>query len=78
MPLDFSGHLDAIQRVYLWLPIVWVIGLAVLLPVTWFIRRTWLASRPAEESPELILKRRYARGEIDRDEYRALLDDLRS
>ena len=32
------------------------------------------ASRP--ESPEDVLKRRYAAGEIDRDEYRQRLGDL--
>jgi uncharacterized membrane protein len=30
-----------------------------------------------EDSPETILKRRYARGEIDRDEYEHRLNDLR-
>lgn len=76
---DAGRHLDAIQSLFAWLPIVWVAGLAVLIPVAWFIRRTWVASpRQAEDSPELILKRRYAGGEIDRDEYKALLNDLRS
>jgi uncharacterized membrane protein len=79
VPPDAGRHLDAIQRIYIWLPIVWVVGLAVVIPLAWFIRRTWVApSRQAEDSPELILKRRYARGEIDRDEYKALLNDLRS
>lgn len=76
---DASRHLDAIQSIFAWLPIVWAAGLAVLIPVAWFIRRTWVpSSRQADDSPELILKRRYARGEIDRDEYKALLNDLRS
>lgn len=37
------------------------------------------AQRPKDlgDSPEEILKRRYARGEIDRDEYERRLNDLR-
>jgi putative membrane protein len=34
-------------------------------------------SGPASETPEDILRRRYARGEIDREEYRQRLEDLR-
>lgn len=30
-----------------------------------------------EESPETILKRRYARGEVDREDYERRLTDLR-
>jgi putative membrane protein len=30
-----------------------------------------------DEAPEQILKRRYARGEIEREEYQRRLDDLR-
>jgi uncharacterized membrane protein len=33
--------------------------------------------RPTAESAEEILKQRYARGEIDRDEYHRRLTDLR-
>jgi uncharacterized membrane protein len=31
----------------------------------------------AERTPETILKRRYARGEVDREEYERRLTDLR-
>jgi len=33
--------------------------------------------RSTEESAEQILKRRYARGEIDREDYERRLDDIR-
>jgi len=32
---------------------------------------------PHGESPETILKQRYARGDLDRDEYERRLSDLR-
>jgi putative membrane protein len=35
------------------------------------------ASREPTESPDQILKRRYARGEIDRETYERMLEDLR-
>ena len=34
-------------------------------------------TRPLDETPEQILKRRYARGEIEREEYQRRLEDLR-
>jgi putative membrane protein len=61
-----------------WMPFGWVLGLAVLILLFWMIARTTdgFAGR-AEDSPEQILKRRYARGEIDRDEFERRLTDLR-
>lgn len=35
------------------------------------------SSRRDEETPEEILKRRYARGEIEREDYQRRLEDLR-
>lgn len=51
-----------------------VIALVVLVA-----RNASAAQRPKDlgDSPEEILKRRYARGEIDRDEYERRLSDLR-
>ena len=51
----------------------------LVLIAIWAIVRAAGTSGPAriEDSPETILKRRYARGEIDREEYERLLSDLR-
>jgi putative membrane protein len=62
----------------------WLLGLLLLAALVWVIVRTASnaqgSSRAAsreDDSPETILKRRYARGEIDRDEYERRLEDLR-
>jgi putative membrane protein len=62
-----------------WMGVWWVIGLAVLLLLVWVVARA--AGPPGsgrtDESPETILKRRYARGDIDREEFDRRLTDLR-
>jgi putative membrane protein len=62
-----------------WMWLWWIAGLAVLGLLVWVIAKgagTSAAGR-GEESPETTLKRRYARGEIDRNEYEHRLNDLR-
>jgi len=54
----------------------WVFGLALVLAVIWAGARA-AAPGPDHETPEAILKRRYARGEMDREEYERRLRDLR-
>jgi putative membrane protein len=56
----------------------WVLGLAVLVLFVWMVGRTagGLPGR-GDDTPEQILKRRYARGEVEREEYQRRLDDLR-
>lgn len=61
-----------------WMAFWWVLGLAVLVFVVWVVVRAVGGSPTrADESPEQVLKRRYARGEIDRDEYQRRLEDIR-
>lgn len=61
-----------------WMVIWWVFGIAILVLLVWLIVRA-VSGAPgrAEDSPEQILKRRYARGELDREEYQRRLEDLR-
>jgi len=61
----------------------WLIILALIVGAIWTVghaagRRGGSGSAgPRGESPETILKQRYARGEIDREEYERRLSDLR-
>lgn len=58
----------------------WLFGLAALVLLVWVVVRAAGSAgigRGEEESPETILKRRYARGEVDREEYERRLNDLR-
>jgi putative membrane protein len=61
-----------------WMAVSWIGGLAILMMCVWFVARA--AAGPSariEERPEQILKRRYARGELNREEYEGRLADLR-
>ncbi len=68
-----------------WMMVLWVlIGLAVLalliLGIVWLVRSLTDRSSDAtqiEDPAQRELRRRYAAGEIDQDEYQQRLDDLR-
>lgn len=56
----------------------WIFWILVIAAVVWFVARSVGGRTTAQEdSPETILKRRYARGEMSRDEYEQRLNDLR-
>lgn len=61
-----------------WMAIWWLFGIAILVLLVWAIVRA-MGGSPGrvDDSPEQILKRRYARGELDREEYQRCLEDLR-
>jgi len=61
-----------------WMALWWVLGIAVLILLV-RVAVGWTGGSPprSDETPEQILKRRYAKGEIDREEYQRRLDDLR-
>ena len=62
-----------------WMWLWWIFGLVVLVLFVWVISRGAAGSAltRGDDSPETILKRRYARGEMDREEYERRLTDLR-
>lgn len=59
---------------------MWIFWIAVLvvvvLAIVWASRQSGARLTP-HESPEEILKKRYARGEIGREEYQERLQELR-
>ena len=61
---------------WMWIgwPMIIVIGVLAWLS---FGNKTKRELRDLGESPEEILKRRYARGEIDQETYKRTLDELR-
>ncbi len=59
---------------------MWLFWIVVIVAVVWALARgisgrTQMGER--QDSPEQILKRRYASGEIDKEEYERRLSDLR-
>lgn len=57
-----------------------LISLGVIAIIVWVVVRVMgggKAGAVRDDSPEAILKRRYARGEIDREEYDRRLSDVR-
>lgn len=61
-----------------WMVLWWVAGIVVLVLLVRFVAgAAGRVSPGGDDTPEQILKRRYAKGEIDRDEYQRRLEDLR-
>ena len=62
-----------------WMMLFWTIGIALAAVLVWaFLKSS--GQTPAgrsRESPEDVLERRYAEGEIDRDTYRQMRAELR-
>ena len=64
-----SGHM-------VWMTIGWLLGIALLLTFVWSIVLSASLRLEERQSPKAILKRRYAAGEIETDEYKRLLEEL--
>jgi len=61
-----------------WMVLWWAAGIVVLVLLVRLMAGAAAGYPPrGDETPEQILKRRYAKGEIDREEYQRRLEDLR-
>ncbi len=61
-----------------WMLLWWVVGIVVLVLLVRLVAGSLGGSAPhGNDTPEQILKRRYAKGEIEREEYQRRLEDLR-
>jgi putative membrane protein len=59
---------------------MWLFWVALIAVIVWLLIRAApgpTSSGEVQDSPEQILKRRYARGEIEKEEYERRLTDLR-
>lgn len=66
-----AGHMAG---TWLW----WLVAIAILAVIAWAtIRASSRSRRDAGESAESVLKRRYAQGEIDKEDYEERLRGLR-
>lgn len=76
LQLNWGGHMGG------WMWFGWIGSALLIVLLVWVLVRTMQQSGPAgnappRDTPEDELKRRYARGEIDRTEYERKLEDLR-
>jgi putative membrane protein len=60
-----------------WMAIWWLLVPVLIAVLLWGVLRSAREPSRTPEPPEEIVKRRYARGEIDRDTYERLLSDLK-
>lgn len=61
-----------------WMVVWWIVGAALIALVVWAMRRSSPGPMDgSSESPEQVLKRRYAKGEIDHATYQRMLTDLK-
>jgi putative membrane protein len=73
MPYWFNGgHM-------IWMTLWWLVGIVFLVALVWVVVRALNAGQPGQgdQSPETILRRRYAAGEIDAEEFERRLATLR-
>jgi putative membrane protein len=73
-----NNHHDMDASDWLWMSLMWLLALAVIALVVWLV--VWAVQRQGAggtRSARDILNERYARGEIEHDEYEERLSKLR-
>lgn len=60
-----------------WMTVWSLVWLAIIVGLMWVAARSLSRGTGTDDSPERILKQRYARGDIDREEYERRLNDSR-
>ena len=66
----YGGHM-------IWMTISWLVGVGLLFTFIWLLVDALRGPSTGNASAEEILRRRYAAGEIDTNEYERDLDELR-
>ena len=61
----------------IWMLISWLVGIGLLIGLVWFLVSGLAGRTPHSDSPESILRRRYAAGEINTEEFEQRLAALR-
>lgn len=60
-----------------WMGLWWILIVPAIVAAIWFAATASRRRGESGESPEQVLKRRYANGELERDTYEQMLDELR-
>lgn len=55
----------------------WILGIVIIAVLAWAVLGSPARKRGGDVSAEELLKRRYARGEINKEDYEKRLQDLR-
>ena len=61
----------------IWMTLSWLIGIGLFVALLWLLVRTVSPGQLDQSSPEKILRRRYAAGEIETEEFERRLAALR-
>jgi uncharacterized membrane protein len=61
----------------IWMTISWLVGIGLFSMLIWLLLAAVRPRPEAGHSPEEILRRRYAAGEFETEEYERRLDELR-
>jgi len=59
-----------------WMAVWWILGPILIAVLAWGLFKGASWPRASSESPEEILGRRYARGELDDETFRRMRDEL--